>query len=118
MKIVFDQLQQSDLYKKYLDTVEDSYKVDKAFVINFFKEIIAPNDKLADYFEGNMISWVDDIPFVNTWVVKTLSKQKEDKAFVLRLGQDFASTYKWKKVNKIFNKSTLLEIDFWNMAMK
>ena len=41
-----------------------------------------------------------------------------DKAFVLRLGQDFASTYKWKKVNKIFNKSTLLEIDFWNMAMK
>ena len=29
-----------------------------------------------------MISWVDDIPFVNTWVVKTLSKQKEDTIFV------------------------------------
>ena len=41
-----------------------------------------------------------------------------DKAFILRLGEDFASTYKWKKVNKIFKKSTLLEIDFWNMAMK
>ena len=41
-----------------------------------------------------------------------------DNAFLLRLGDDFASTHKWQKVNKIFNKSTLLEIDFWNMAMK
>ena len=30
-----------------------------------------------------MISWVDDIPFVNTWIVKSLSKQKEGKIFVL-----------------------------------
>lgn len=110
VKIVFDQLQQSDLYKKYLDTVEDSYKVDKAFVINFFKEIIAPNDKLADYFEGNMISWVDDIPFVNTWVVKTLSSQKENKAFVL------GSLYKDKDdedfVSEIFKKTILKHKEF------
>jgi N utilization substance protein B len=110
VKIVFDQLQQSDLYKKYLDTVEDSYKVDKAFVINFFKEIIAPNDKLADYFEGNMISWVDDIPFVNTWVVKTLSSQKENKTFVL------GSLYKDKDdedfVSEIFKKTILKHKEF------
>jgi N utilization substance protein B len=110
VKIVFDQLQQSDLYKKYLDTVEDSYKVDKAFVINFFKEIIAPNDKLADYFEGNMISWVDDIPFVNTWVVKTLSSQKVNKTFVL------GSLYKDKDdedfVSEIFKKTILKHKEF------
>ena len=41
-----------------------------------------------------------------------------DRAFILRLGDDFVATYKWQKVNKIFNKSTLLEIDFWNMVMK
>ena len=41
-----------------------------------------------------------------------------DQAFMLRLGDDFVSTYKWQKVNKIFNKATLLEVDFWNMAMK
>lgn len=110
VKIIFDQLQQSDLYKKYLDTVEDSYKVDKAFVIKFFKEIIAPNDKLADYFEDNMISWVDDIPFVNTWVVKTLSNQKENKTFVL------GSLYKDKDdedfVSEIFKKTILKHKEF------
>jgi N utilization substance protein B len=30
-----------------------------------------------------MISWVDDIPFVNTWIVKSLSKQKLQNNFVL-----------------------------------
>ena len=41
-----------------------------------------------------------------------------DQAFLLRLGSDYVTTYKWNKVNKIFNKATLLEIDFWNMALK
>ena len=105
VKIVFDQLQESDLYKKYLDSSDASYRVDKAFVIDFFKEIIAPNDKLGEYYEDTMISWVDDIPFVNTWVIKTLSKQKEDKIFVL------GSLYKDKDdedfVSQIFRKTVL-----------
>ena len=41
-----------------------------------------------------------------------------DQAFLFRLGSDYVNTYKWNKVNKIFNKATLLEIDFWNMALK
>ncbi len=105
VKIIFDELQKSDLYKNYLDTVEDSFKVDKAFVIDFFKEIIAPNDKLGEYFEDTMISWTDDIPFVNTWVVKTLSKQKENNTFILgnlykdRDDEDF--------VSRLFKKTVL-----------
>ena len=110
VKIVFDQLQESDLYKKYLDSSDASYKVDKAFVIDFFKEIIAPNDKLGEYYEDTMISWVDDIPFVNTWVIKTLSKQKEDKIFVL------GSLYKDKDdedfVSQIFRKTVLKNSEY------
>ena len=41
-----------------------------------------------------------------------------DNAFLLRLGTNFENTYKWKKVNQIFKKATLLEVDFWNMAIK
>ena len=105
VKIIYEELQNSDLYKKYLDTEEDSYKVDKAFVVDFFKEIIAPNDKLGEFFEDTMISWVDDIPFVNTWVVKTLSKQKENKTFIL------SSLYKDSDdedfVSQMFRKTVL-----------
>ncbi|RLK00084.1 transcription antitermination factor NusB [Tenacibaculum discolor] len=83
VKILLDELKKSDIYKKYMDTVEDSYNVDRAFVIDFFREIVAPNEKLADYFEDKMISWVDDIPFVNTWILKSLNKQKANKPFIL-----------------------------------
>jgi N utilization substance protein B len=105
VKIIFDELQKSDLYKNYLANTLDSPKIDKAFVIDFFKEIIAPNEKLAEYYEDKMISWVDDIPFVNTWVLKTLSKTKLDKTFVL------STLYKDKDdedfVSNLFKKTIL-----------
>ncbi len=83
VKIVWEELNKSDFYKEYMASDDSSYNTEKNFVITFFKEIIAPNEKLADYFEDKMISWVDDIPFVNTWVVKTLNKQKATSPFVL-----------------------------------
>lgn len=83
IKIVWEQLEQSDLYRFYMNSSETSFKEDKNFVSDFFKEIIAPNDKLAEYYEDQLISWLDDIPFVNTWVVRTLSKAKQNKAIEL-----------------------------------
>ena len=105
VKIIFEELQKNDLYKKYLDTVEDSYKIDKAFVIDFFKEIIAPNEKLAEYYEGELISWSDDIPFVNTWVVKSLSKFKENTIFVV--GNLFKDKDDEDFVSALFTKTVL-----------
>ncbi|QTE22957.1 transcription antitermination factor NusB [Polaribacter cellanae] len=110
VKIIFEALQKSDLYKKYLNTIEDSYKVDKSFVIDFFKEIIAPNEKLADYFEDTMISWVDDIPFVNTWVVKSLSKQKENTTFTL--GSLYKDNDDEVFVSNLFRKTVLKQKEY------
>jgi N utilization substance protein B len=110
VKIIFEELLKSDLYNTYLATEEDSFKLDKTFVLDFFKEIIAPNDKLAEYYEDKMISWVDDIPFVNTWVVKTLSKQKANGLFVL------GSLYKDKDdedfVSNLFRKTVLKQAEY------
>ena len=72
-------------------------------MVTFFREIVAPNTKLAEYFEGENITWVDDIPFVNTWVVRSLTKQKSANAFKLgslyknQDDQDFATDL-FKKV--------------------
>lgn len=105
VKIIFEELQNSDLYKKYLAISDSSYKQDKAFVIDFFKQIIAPNEKLAEYYEDKMISWVDDIPFVNTWVLKTLNKQKENGLFVL--GKLYKDKDDEAFVSDLFNKTVL-----------
>lgn len=89
VKIIWGKLEKSDLYKTYLSSSESSFKEDKNFLQDFFKEIIAPEEKLAEYYEDQNISWLDDIPFVNTWIVRTLSKLKQNKVFVLdRLYKD------------------------------
>ncbi len=89
VKIVWSKLESSDLYKNYENSSDVSFKEDKKFIQDFFKEIIAPEEKLAEYYEDQNMSWLDDIPFVNTWIVRTLSQLKQDKIFVLdRLYKD------------------------------
>jgi N utilization substance protein B len=106
VRIILDELQKSELYKKYADTVENSFKIDKAFVIDFFKEIIAPNEKLAEYYEDKMISWLDDIPFVNTWVTRSLSKQKNTS---FNLGVLYKDDDDEQFVSSLFRKTVLKE---------
>ncbi|CAL2101833.1 Transcription termination protein NusB [Tenacibaculum sp. 190130A14a] len=105
VKILWEELQKSSIYQKYMDTVEDSYNVDRAFVIDFFREIVAPNEKLAEYYEDKMISWVDDIPFVNTWIIKSLNKQNPNKPFIL--GSLYKDNDDKLFVSNLFNKTML-----------
>ncbi len=105
VKIIFDTIQKSDLYKKYLSTENTSFKEDRNFIIEVFKEFIAPNEKLADYFEDETISWVDDIPYVNTWVVRTLERFSEKKPF--KLGRLYKDEDDEKFVSQIFQKTIL-----------
>ncbi|PTM07814.1 MAG: transcription antitermination factor NusB [Bacteroidetes bacterium] len=76
--IIFKTLLTSDLYKDYMATKVSTFKEDKLFVIDLFKEIIAPNEKLYEYLEDKNITWIDDLPVVNTAIVKILRKNKAD----------------------------------------
>ena len=85
VSILWEELKNSELYENYMETRESSFKEDKEFVLKMFKEIIAPNEKLYDYLEDKKLTWLDDLPLVNTAIVKMLQKIKEnpDKPFKL-----------------------------------
>ena len=76
--VIFRALLDHELYKDYMTTKVSSFKEDKAFVIDMFKDIIAPNDKLYDYLEDKNITWLDDLPVINTAIVKLLRKSKSE----------------------------------------
>jgi len=78
VKIIHKAMISSDIYKEYMSNGEDSYTNDRNMVIQLFKEIIAPNEKIYDYFEDDKLTWVDDFPIVNTFLVKRLKKAKPD----------------------------------------
>lgn len=74
--LTFKAITESDLYKAYMSTSVSTFKEDKDFVISIFEDIIAPNDKLYDYYEDKKLTWLDDIPVVNTSIMKLLKKVK------------------------------------------
>ena len=76
--IIFKQILASDIYKEYLETTTSDFKEDRDFIVDVFKEIIAPNNKLYDYLEDKHLTWLDDLPTVNTSIVKLLRKVKKD----------------------------------------
>ena len=77
--IIYKAILESDLYKNYMGKGASDLKEDKEFMIDVFSEIIAPNEKLSDFFEDKQITWVDDLPVVNTTVIKLFSKLKLTK---------------------------------------
>lgn len=78
VKIIHKEILASDIYKEYMFNGADDYADDRNVVIQLFKEIIAPNEKIYDYFEDDKLTWVDDFPIVNTFLVKRLKKAKPD----------------------------------------
>ncbi len=89
--VIFKSMLKSDIYKDYMSTKTSTFKEDKTFIIDLFTEVIAPNDKLYDYFEDKRITWLDDLPVVNTAILKILKKVKassEGKFFTPKLYKD------------------------------
>jgi N utilization substance protein B len=74
--ILFKAILKSELYADYTNDPDTSFKKDKQFVLSIYTEIIAPNDKLYDFFEDKKLTWVDDLPVVNTAMLKVLRKLK------------------------------------------
>ncbi len=74
--ILFKAILKSELYENYTNDTDVSFKKDKQFVLDIYTQIIAPNDKLYDYFEDKKLTWVDDLPVVNTAILKVLRKLK------------------------------------------
>ncbi|MGB2758340.1 MULTISPECIES: transcription antitermination factor NusB [Maribacter] len=77
VKLIYKEIIESEVYQEYMSTPESDYAADKELVLNLFKNIIAPNEKIYDYFEDDKLTWVDDIPIVNTFVLKHLKKVKQ-----------------------------------------
>lgn len=74
--LLFKEIRQSDLYAEYMKTKTSDFIEDKHFLIDVYKEIIAPNEKLYNYLEDKNLTWLDDLPAVNTAILKLLRKAK------------------------------------------
>ena len=83
IQLLLDELKQSDLYKDYMANPEQSFDEDRKFVVKAFTDIIAPNEKIYEFFEDHKLTWLDDLPVVNTLIKKQLNQIKDDYSIFL-----------------------------------
>jgi len=78
VELIFQEMIQSKLYQTYMHTSETSFQNDINFITDLFSQLIAPNEKLHDYLEDKNLTWIDDMPVVNTALVKRFQKLKKN----------------------------------------
>jgi len=104
-------VKQSELYKKYMAKKVVSFEEERFFIADMFSELIAPNEKLYSYLEDFKLTWVDDIPVVNTQILKQLKQiTSEEQSLIVPAiykdaeDKDFAV--------ELFRKTVLNETEF------
>ncbi|MEN9929443.1 MAG: hypothetical protein RLZZ231_1364 [Bacteroidota bacterium] len=84
------EIKSSTLYAKYMAKSTSTFEEDRFFMADVFAEIIAPNETLYSYLEDFKLTWVDDIPMVNTQIHKELKQfsKVEDSFRITTLYKD------------------------------
>jgi len=78
VKIVYNDIIASSVYEDYMNSGTNGHKEDVDLIIGIYKNCIAPNEKIYDFFEDDKLTWVDDFPIVNTFLVKRFKKAKPE----------------------------------------
>ncbi len=107
--LLLNDIKQSKLYAKYMSNAVNSFEEDKEFIVNLFQDVIVPNDKLYDYLEDNKLTWIDDIPVVNTEIIKQLKAIKPIEEGNLRIPKVFKDNEDRDFVKNLFRKTVLNE---------
>jgi len=76
--LLLNDVKSSEIYKNYMASPNNSFEEDRGFLVELFTEVIAPNNKLYDYLEDYKLTWVDDIPSVNTNIQRQLKNIKSE----------------------------------------
>ena len=74
VKSNFKTLAESKKYQDYSQKENPSVEEDRDIITFFYKEVVAPSVGFYDYIEDKELTWIDDLPVVNTFIIKILQK--------------------------------------------
>lgn len=109
VNILFNELRNQSWYEEYLALEKSNFKNDQKFIVKLFKDIVAPNDKLYDYLEDKRLTWIDDLPVVNTTILRNLGRMSAKNASELLLPELYKNEDDREFVIQLFRKIILNE---------
>ncbi len=101
VRSLYETIANSDIYKEYMDSEENSYAADRELWRKLYKAFVLNNEALDNLLEEQSLYWNDDKGIVDTFVLKTIRhfdpangagqellpefKDDEDREFARRL---------------------------------
>ena len=105
--ILLNAVKESEIYQNYMTSKESGFEEDKNFIADVFSEVIAPNVKLYEYLEDHKLTWIDDIPLVNTLILKQLKAIKNTENGNFSVPKLYNDTEDKEFVTNLFRKTLL-----------
>ena len=113
---LFEQIEQSQLYKDYLESKDDDYATDRELWRRLYRTFIQENEDLDQLLEELSLYWNDDKEVVDTFVIKTIKRFDEKNGDKQELLPEYDSEEEQDYARKLF-RATILNGDEYQRMM-
>jgi N utilization substance protein B len=112
VKGLFEKIADSDIYKEYMASEDDSYAADREFWRKVYKHFIQNNPELDQVLEDQSLYWNDDKEIVDTFVLKTIKRFDEKNGAAQPLLPEYKDEEDKEYARRLFRRS-ILNADYY-----
>ena len=113
---LFEQIEQSQIYKDYMESADDDYAADRELWRKIYRTLIQDNEDLDQLLEEKSLYWNDDKEVVDTFVLKTIKRFDERNGSRQELLPEYDSEEEKDYARKLF-RATILNADDYQRFM-
>jgi len=113
---LLEHIEQSDVYKDYIDNPNDDYDTDREFWRKTYRTLIQNNEDLDALLEEQSLYWNDDKEIVDTFVLKTIKRFKEQNGAKEELLPEWDAEEEKDFARKLF-RAAILNADEYQRFM-
>ncbi len=113
---LYEQIEQSQMYKDYLADSDDNYAADRELWRKIYRTLIQENEDLDALLEEQSLYWNDDKEVVDTFVLKTIKRFVEKNGDKQELLPEYDSEEERDYARKLF-RATILNADDYQRMM-
>jgi N utilization substance protein B len=118
IKALYEEIINSEIYAKYMESGENSYQKDKEVWRMIFKKIFPVNETLDNELEDISIYWNDDTEIVLSFILKTIKLFEEDNGENQPLLGMFKDDEDRDFVRELFRNAIYNEAEYRNLIQE
>lgn len=106
------QIIESQIYKEYMDSQDDSYDADREVWRKLYRTLIENNESIDSILEEESLYWNDDKEIVDTFVLKTIKRFEEANGAEQQLLPEFKDDEDKEFARRLFRR-TILNAEYY-----